>query len=529
MVLSDVTEAAGIAFVHDGGHSAARHMPETMGSGLAWLDYDGDGWWDLYLVQSGPLPPAGRAAAANRLFRNRGAGADGRVTFEDVTARSATGDRSYGQGATAADIDGDGDADLYLTSFGADVLLVNQGDGTFRERAAELGLGLGDWSSSAALADLEGDGDLDLYVTRYLRYRPDHGRFCGDPTTGVREYCNVQVFAGIDDRLYRQRADGSFVDITSGSGLAAGGRGLGVVWTDLDGDLRPDLYVANDLTPNRLYRNRGDGTFEDLSLVSGTAYNREGKSEAGMGVAAADLDGDGLPELLVTNFDIESNTLYGNRGGLLFDEATVESGFGLPSFDRLGFGIVMADLDSDGDLDAYVANGHVFARPKRDGMERAQQDLLLLGDGEGHFRPRALPALAAPGVGRGAAAADYDRDGDPDVAVQNNGEAPKLLRNDANPDRWLGVELRGRRRNREAVGARVALTTVRPGGSLRSQVRRVKAGQSYQSSADRRQLFGWPAAEELRELEVVWPSGCVTRVWTPRQRRYLRLQEPDCS
>ncbi len=533
VVLTPVTERAGIAFHHDGGLSPQRHMPETMGSGLAWLDYDGDGRWDLYLVQSGPWPASTSeeetARPSNRLYRNLGDG-----TFEDVTVRAGAGETSYGQGVVAADIDGDGDSDLYLTNYGPDVLLENLGDGTFADRTADLGLGLDGWSSSAALADAEGDGDLDLYVARYLEYDPAHGRFCGDRATEEREYCNVQMFPGVDDRFYRQRDDGTFLDATSEAGLAAGGRGLGVVWTDLDDDGRSDLYVANDLTPNVLYKNRGDGTFEDVSLFSGAAYNREGKREAGMGVAAGDVDGDGLPELLVSNFDVETNTLYTNRGDLFFDDATVESGFGLPSVHRLGFGLVLADFDSDGDLDAYVANGHVFARPKRDGVERAQDDLLLLGDGHGHFLQQPLLSLSGPRVGRGAAVADYDSDGDVDLAVQNNTGPALLLRNDGiakdgAAGRWLGVELHGRRRNSEAVGARVTLKTGRPGGALRRQVRWVMAGQSYQSSADRRQLFGWPAAEKLHELEVAWPSGCVTRVSASPERRYLHLREPDCS
>ncbi len=530
VVLTPAAEAAGVHFRHNPGVSERRHLPETMGSGLAWLDYDGDGRPDLYLVQSGPFPPDGSAAAANRLLRNRGPDSGGKITFEDVTDRAGAGDRSYGQGVTAADVDGDGDLDLYLTNYGPDVLLENRGDGTFEDRTAAAGLGdAGGWSSSAALADVDGDGDLDLYVSRYVNYDPAHRHQCG--RAGRPDYCNVILFAGIRDLLYRQRADGSFEDVTSEAGLTSAGRGLGVVWTDLDGDRLPDLYVANDLDPNRLYRNLGVGAggqirLVDVSLISGAAFNREGKAEAGMGVAVGDLDGDGLPELAVTNFDVETNTLYRNLGELMFDDVSAAAGFALPSFNLLGFGIALADFDGDGDLDAYLANGHVFEHPRRENTGHAQADLLLLNDGHGRFREQRLPGEAK--IGRGSALADYDGDGDPDIAVQNNRGPAELWRNDSAFGRWIGVELDGRGRNTQAVGARVRLVTARPGaeaGEQRSQVRWVIAGKSYQSSADRRLLLAWPADERALELEVLWPSGRVTRLLRPPEDRYLLVRE----
>ncbi|MEE8523093.1 MAG: FG-GAP-like repeat-containing protein, partial [Thermoanaerobaculia bacterium] len=328
-ILTDVTREAGISFRHDPGTSPDRHLPETMGSGLAWLDYDGDGWLDLYLVQSGPFPPDGSAAAGNRLYRNQG---DGR--FVDRTDAAGAGHRCYGQGVLAADFDGDGDTDLYLTCFGPDVLLDNRGSGrsgipAFADVTRDRGLGADGWTSSAAAADADGDGDLDLYVTRYVGYGPERGRFCGDTVTGEPDYCNVNFFAGDDDLLYLQDDDGRFREVTTTAGIDhPAGRGLGVVWTDLDGDLRPDLYVANDLEFNRLYRNAGGGTFEDVSMLSGAAFSREGKGEASMGVDVADLDGDGLPEILLTHFDVETNTLDRNLGGLQFDDASATSGFG---------------------------------------------------------------------------------------------------------------------------------------------------------------------------------------------------------
>lgn len=496
-----------------------------MGAGLAWLDYDADGWQDVYL-QSGPFPPDG--SAGSRLFRNRGPGTAGVVTFEDrtdaalddrVAGDRVAGDHCYSQGALAGDFDGDGDPDLYLTCYGHDVLLDNRGDGTFVDATAERGLGAAGWSSSAALADAEGDGDLDLYVTGYVAYDPDHCHFCGRPG-GERDYCNVILFPGEADVLYLQNAAGVFEESTVSAGISSPwGRGLGVIWSDLDGDRRPDLYVANDLDPNRLYHNLGDGRFEDVSMISGAAFDREGKAEAGIGLAAADLDRDGLSELLVTNFDVETNTLYRNLGDLQFDDVSAAAGFGLPSFNLLGFGFAVADFDLDGVLDAYVANGHVFERPRRTSTSRAQRDLLLLGDGHGNFREQ--PLAGEPAVGRGAAAADWDGDGDPDLAVQLNGGEPLLLRNDGMAQRWLGVELRGLGRNSQAIGARVTLVT----GSDR-RTRWVMAGRSYQSAADRRLLFSWREDEEARELEVTWPSGRVMRFVRPPKDRYVRLFEP---
>jgi hypothetical protein len=517
---------AGLSFRHDPGKSDARHLPETMGSGLAWLDYDGDGWQDLYVVQSGVFPPAGSdtsARGADRLFRNRGDG-----TFEDVTARARIADRGYGQGATAADVDGDGDTDLYLTDFGQDTLLVNRGDGTFEDASARSGLNAGGWSSSAAFADADGDGDLDLYVARYVKYDPDSGLFCGDFASGRRDYCDISLFEGETDLFYRNRGDGTFEDATAAAGFSsANGRGLGVLFTDLDGDRRPDVYVANDETPNLLFHNLGGGRFEDVSLFSGAAVDAAGKAQAGMGLAAGDFDGDGDPEITVTNFDAEVNSFYKNLGDLQFEDASASSGFGPPSYNLLGFGIVAADLDLDGDLDAYVANGHVFEHPKWDSVLYAQPDLILAGDGRGRFENRscALPP-GPPQVGRGLAAGDYDSDGRPDLAMQNSGGPLELLRNETEGAAWVGVVLEGKTPNTAAVGAKVTLVSSAGGiGDNRRQVRWSMAGDSYQSTSDRRLLFGLPAGEAPKELEVVWPSGRTQRIAAPPAGRYLTLTE----
>ena len=519
MTLTDVARSAGLAFTHINGATGAKHLPETMGSGIAWLDFDSDGWIDLYVVQSGSFPPDGAAASANRLYRNRGDG-----TFEDVTQRSGVGDRGYGQGVVAGDVNGDGHTDLFVCNFGRDALYLNRGDGTFENATARAGVALEGWSSSAAFADADGDGDLDLYVARYLEYDPGAALYCGLPDTDERRYCDPSLFRGASNRFYRNRGDGTFEDATAAAGLQdPGGKSLGVLFTDLDGDGWPELYVANDLTFNNLYRNRGNGTFEDVSLLSGTAVNREGKVEAGMGLAVGDLDGDGDPDLVKSNFDVELNTFYQNLGALMFEDVSARSGFGPPSFNLLGFGIVLADLDRDGDLDAYVANGHILDKPLRESVTHAQRGLLLLGDGKGHFREqRCGPAFERAEVGRGLAVADYDNDGDPDLAILNNGGPLQLLRNDGAGGQWLGLRLRGRAPNTGAVGARVNLTT-----DTGRQVRWRLAGDSYQSSSDPRVLFGLPRSDRVRTLEIVWPHGTPTVLEKVALGAYTTVAQDD--
>ncbi len=533
--LRDVAGRSGLTFVLDRGTSPERHLAETMGAGVAWLDYDGDGWQDLYVVQSGHFPPDGGPRSTNRLYRNLGPGPDGVVRFEDVTGRSGVGDRGYGQGVTAADADGDGAPDLYVTNYGPDVFYRNRGDGTFEDSTAAAGLGLDGWSSSAAFADADGDGDLDLYVSRYVVYPPGQGLVCRDPDSGEPRYCDPAMFSGATDRFYRNRGDGTFEDATAAAGLSgADGRGLGVLFSDLDGDGDPDLYVANDETLNFLFANRGDGTFEDLSLLSGTAVNMDGKPEAGMGVVAADFDGDGDPDLAVTNFDVETNSYYENLGDLQFADRSAPSGFGVPSFNFLGFGMVTADLDGDGNLDVYTANGHIYERPRRAETTFAQRDLILLGDGHGRFIELRCPVLEeAPHVGRGLAQADFDRDGDPDLALLNNDGPLQLFASDLPgfAGGAVAVRLHAGGADREAIGARVTLRTeaTARGGAGAGEVRRTRwitAGDSYQSSSDKEVLYAVPPGERVRAVEVAWPKGCgggTERIEDPPAGRELQL------
>ncbi len=517
-----------VGFVHDRGARGARHLPETMGAGLAAFDWDGDGWLDLYFVQSGPFPPGGTPAAPSALYRQEAPWVFRRVALGAAPA-------GYGQGVLAADFDGDGDQDLLVTSFGPTTLLENRGDGSLVP-APLPAAPFAEWGSSMAAADGDGDGDLDVYVTEYLDYDPLAPRFCGDAAAGLRDYCDPSLFDGLSDRYLRNEGGLRFRDAAAESGLAeAGGRGLGVVFTDLDGDRRPELFVANDLTINLLFHNQGGGRFVDRSLESGAAVSAQGRAQAGMGVQAADLDHDGDADLLVTNFDVETNSFFRNDGGLFFEHVSAPSGFGLPSFNLLGFGIVVADLDLDGALDVLVANGHIFERPGRDNTRYRQPPLLLVGDGSGRFSQAHCEALAAhPGVGRGAVAADLDLDGDQDVVLSNNGEAPTFLENTslehdapivrrakapAEP-RWLAVELVGRPPNRDGIGAVVALHS-----GERRQVRAVAAGTSYQSSEPRRVTFGVEDASFARELRITWPSGGTQRLVAPPLGVMLRVIE----
>lgn len=548
----DVAAAAGLSFVHESGASGGLHLPETMGAGAAWIDFDGDGWLDVYLVQSGPFPPRAGESSVDRLFRNLGPDAAGKIRFEPVDA--GTLPRRYGQGVVAADVDGDRDVDLLVSHYGPSVLVRNLGDGAFAvpeplpAASAEGGANALPWGSSMALADADGDGDLDLYVSRYVDYDPDHGLVCRRDGPGSEpEVCDPSLFLGQHDRYYLNRGDGKFEDATAAAGLGgADGKGLGAVFTDLDGDGFPDLYVANDLTLNLLFRNRGDGTFEDQSLLSGAAVNRHGRPEAGMGLAVGDFDLDGDPDLVVTNFDVETNTLYRNdstAGGFQFEDTSAVSGFGQPSFNLLGFGIVAEDFDRDGLLDVYVADGHIFTTPSRDNTSYRQRNLLLRGTGPAGRRQfeevRCDWTDRDPLVSRGAAVGDYDNDGDGDLLVTANDGPPRLWRNDtersdaAAPEGagWLGVELRGRSPNTQAVGT-VATLFDRPG---KPAMRRwVVRGDSYQSSSAHRLRWARAAPEiaadvaapdGLHRLDLRWPSGARTRIVDPPAGVYLVVEE----
>jgi hypothetical protein len=517
----DITDRAGVDEVHDPGATGEKWVPETMGAGVAVLDADGDGWMDLYLVQSGPLFGDRSRAPGNRLFRNRGDG-----TFADITEQAGVGDTGYGQGAVAADVNGDGAVDLYVANYGPNVLYVNNGDGTFTDVSAAAGVDDPRWSTSAAFFDADGDTDLDLYVANYVEFSLETHRVCGDPESGRVSYCHPDVYPSSPDALYVNRGDGTFTDATERAGIVdLDGKGLGVVAADLDNDGLTDLYVANDSTPNFLFANRGDGTFDEVGLYRGAAFNGAGQTQAGMGVDAGDVDGDGWLDLIVTHLSMEDNALYlGGPGGYRY--GTGAAGLYGPSLPVLGFGCAFFDLDADGDLDLVVANGDVVDNIDqfRAGASWAQPDQVFVNDGAGRFDllpPELAGDLSEPRVGRGLAVADVDNDGRQDLVVTHNRGRARLYRNAGGGGRWLGIALDGTGGNRAGIGARVH---VRAGGM--STFREVRAGSSYASSNDPRLVFGLGEADGA-DVSVRWPNGDVTEHAGLEADRYHLLAHPD--
>jgi hypothetical protein len=449
------------------------------------------------------------APTGDRLFRNRRDG-----TFEDASDSSGISRlaRGYGQGIAVGDVENDGDPDLFLTRFGAYQLLLNQGDGTFTDATAAAGLdGPRDWPTSAAFADLDSDGDLDLYVAHYLEWDPQHPRPCRHPETSAYTYCAPLVLPARADHLFRND-QGRFVDVTSEAGIVdTDGRGLGVVACDLDDDGRVDLYVANDATANFLFRNTGKLRFEELGAPAGVAGNAAGGYQGSMGIACGDTNGDGRPDLAVTNLYGECTTLYRNLGGLLFADQTDAAGLTRPTRFQLGFGLAFLDANNDGHLDLAQANGHV--NDYRPAYPYAMPAQLLLGGEGGRFVDRSADsgtAWTTPRVGRGLTVGDLDNDGDADAVLVPLDAPVALLRNPSRGTHWLTLSLEGRGSNRDAVGARVTLT-----GGGRPQTAWRIGGGSYQSAGDSRLHFGLGAADRVEALEIRWPSGATTRHAVP--------------
>jgi hypothetical protein len=476
-----------------------------MGSGAVIFDYNNDGWPDIFLVNGGSFAdPAIASRALHRLYRNNRDG-----TFSDVTSASGIRPSGYGMGACSADYDNDGLADLYITAVGANSLYRNLGAGRFADVTAETHTESRAWSSSCAFGDIDNDGYVDLYVANYLEFSTGNNKYCGDPVAQVRQYCDPNVYSGVPDVLYRNNGDGTFTDISREAGISLkSGKGLGVVFTDYDGDGRPDIYVANDLTPNFLFHNKGVGVFEEVAVWAGAAVGGNGRPLSGMGVDAGDVDGDGLPEIFVTNMDRETHTLYKNLGRGLFADATFESGVGAATLPFVGWGLALADFDNDADLDAAIADGAVLDNVSyfRDGASYPQRNLLLQNNGAGRFTDvglRSGPGFALQKVSRGLAVGDLDDDGDLDMLVNNNGETADLLRNDnGNRNNALLVRTIGSKSNRDGIGARLKLYI---GGKVLA--RDVKAGSSYMGQNDLRVHFGLAQAERAERLEIAWPSG----------------------
>ncbi|HEV8375066.1 MAG TPA: CRTAC1 family protein [Candidatus Polarisedimenticolia bacterium] len=503
-VFTESAAAMGVRFRHVAGRTPEKNMIETMGSGVCFLDYDGDGDADLFFVQSGPVPGASGTRTGHVLYRN-----DGKGRFTDVSAAAGVAGTGYGMGCAAADFDNDGDQDLYVTQFGPNLLYRNNGNGTFSEGGGKAGVAYPLWSTSAAFADYDADGRLDLFVANYVDFAMNNNKWCGDSIRKIRAYCHPDAYEGVPDVLYHNNGDGTFTDVTKKAGLTERwGKGLGAVFSDLDDDGDLDLYVAKDSVPNALYRNNGNGTFTDVTLDSGTGYSEDGKPEAGMGTDAGDYDGDGRFDLFVVHLSGEVNELYRNLGGLRFEVATYPAGIAEVGVLWVGFGTNFFDYDNDGDLDLYVANGHIVDNIPlfNDALSYAQRDFLLENTGTGRFKDvgRKHGAYFSKAfVGRGMALADIDADGDLDVVVSNNDQAAVLLRNDGgNAKHYLRLRLRGTRSNRDGIGAKVIVTA-----AGRKQVEELRSGTSYLSQNELVLHFGLGAAGRADQVEIRWPSG----------------------
>jgi enediyne biosynthesis protein E4 len=519
---SDITEAAGIRWGITRTALRGWNLVETMGGGGGFVDYDGDGRLDVYFVSYSREPQPDGRPVGDALLRNNGDG-----TFTDVTARAGIAGTMRGMGLAVGDYDNDGRPDLYVTGYGAHRLWHNQGDGTFRDATVRAGLDPPPrWGTSAAFFDYDGDGRLDLFVASYLDFDPDGKLPCD--LIDERPFCSIERFRGSSPALYHNDGNGTFSNVTTRAGLSRPeAKGLGVVAADFDGDGRVDVFQANDTAPNDLFRNRGDGTFANVALEAEVAYDPSGRALGAMGVDVDDQDGDGLLDLYVANFTNQANQLFRNGADGVFRDVARDLGLAAPSMPLSGFGARFLDYDNDGRVDLLVANGHPFAPVAKvwPGITYAERPLLFENAGNSYNEVAGDrgSALARPYVGRGLATGDYDDDGDTDVLLLCVGEPPRLLRNDGgNRGSWIGVGLVGTSGNRDAVGARVTVTA---GGRSRTKVR--AGGTSYLSASDPRLLFGLGEAPTVEQVEVRWPGGRVERFGALAARRYVTLKEGD--
>ncbi len=520
VVFTDVTEPAGIRFTHNTGAFGAKYMPETFGSGALWLDADGDGWQDLLLVNGTAWPERNDAGTHAALYRN-----DRDGTFTDITRGSGLDVPLYGLGGAAADFDNDGHVDVYLTVLGPNRLFKGAGDGTFTDVTEAAGVGDPGFSTAALWFDYDEDGHLDLFVGNYVHWSPEIDLFCS-LTGDTKSYCTPESYQGQSGTLYRNRGDSTFEDVTTAAGLRApSAKALGAVMLDFNGDGWMDLFVANDTQPDQLFENRGDGTFEDIGVLAGVAFSDTGVARAGMGVDAVDYDGSGRADLVIGHFSTEMMALYHNEGNGLFIDEGPRSAIGRSTLLTLTFGCFFFDFDLDGWPDIFAANGHVA-----DDVERvqarityAQPPQLFRNDGGRRFEEVTAPdtALGVPQVGRGAAYADFDRDGDLDVLVTANGGSPRLLRNDGgNENHVLRIRTVGTASNRDGIGARIDVTA---GGATRWQV--VKTGSSYLSQSEMPVTFGLGDRTRADAVEVTWPSGRVDRIGAVPADRMVTIEE----
>ena len=521
VIFTDITSTAGIIFEHNNGRSGKKYLPETLGSGCAFLDYNNDDWPDIFLVNSKPWNPTPEEKVTSKLYRNNQDG-----TFTDVTAGAGLDIEMYALGVAAGDYDNDGHQDLYVTAIEGDRLFRNEGNGTFTDTTKNAGISNAGFGTSAAWFDYDKDGNLDIFIGNYVQWTPENDLWCtldGD----AKSYCTPESYDGLASRLYRNIGSGKFEDVTEKAGVYdQAGKALGIAIFDFNQDGWPDIFQANDTQPNRLYRNNSDGTFTDLGLTAGVAFAEDGKARGAMGVDAADYDRSGRPHLLIGNFSNEMLSLYHNEGTGLFVDDAPSSAVGRESLLALSFGSFFFDYDLDSHLDIFTANGHLEedinrVQPK---VSYKQAPLLFRNTGGGGFElanDKAGEDLIRPIVGRGAAYADYDRDGDLDVLVTTNNGPAKLLRNDGgNANSYLRLKLVGSASNRSAIGA-----VVRVRGASGEQWRPVHSGSSYCSQSELPLTFGLGSDLMVDQLEVEWPSGKQQQFEKVESNQFLKIFE----
>jgi len=520
VTFTDATAAAGIRFTHNAGKAGKKYLPETLGSGGAFFDADGDGWLDIYLVNSKDWTPRGRKSLP-ALYRN-----DKNGKFTNITAGSGLDLEIYGMGVAIADYDNDGRQDLYVTALEGDRLFHNEGAGKFRDVTKASGITNASFGASAAWLDYDKDGRVDLFVANYVQWRVQDDLWCSlDGVT--KSYCTPESYKGTSSKLFRNLGGGKFEDATAKAGVDdATSKSLGIAVFDYNSDGWSDLFVANDTQPNKLYRNDKNGRFTDIGLSAGVAFDESGVARGAMGVDAADYDGSGRPSLIVGNFSNQMLGLYHNEGsGLFVDEAPMSS-VGRASLLTLAFGAFFFDYDLDSRLDIFVANGHIEEEIERvqPRVKYAEPPLLFRNVGRGRFEavtPSLGPAINKPIVARGAAYGDYDRDGDLDILVTTNAGPAYLYRNDGgNQNNWLTVRTVGTKSNRDGIGAVVRIEA--PGGKQWSHVR---SGSSYCSQSDLALTFGLGADRTVAAVEIEWPSGAKQRLTNVAANQGLVVEE----
>jgi hypothetical protein len=517
-------EKSGIRWTHTAAKSAARYLPETTGPGCAFLDYDNDGWMDIYLVNSGkcdfydPNPPL-----RNALYRNNRDG-----TFTDVTEKARVPGGGYGQGVAVGDYDGDGLPDIYVTQYGRSILYHNNGDGTFTDVTEKAGVAAPGWSSSAVWFDYDNDGKLDLFVCQFVEFSKTLNKSCGPGEEGKHGYCIPRLYNSMPSWLFHNNGDGTFTDVSKSSEISSVmGKAWGVVATDLNNDGWMDLFVSNDTAPNFVFMNRGKGRFEEIGTAAGVAYSTEGRARSGMGLDSADFNQDGFMDLFVANIDMERFAIYQNNHDETFDDQAGPTGIGMATRLMSGWGLKFFDYDNDGCLDLFLANGNPDDIIESIHAQVKYQEPLLLFHNEGKkFRDvsaQSGPVFAKPLSARGMAIGDFDNDGAVDVLVAVNDGAPVLLRNAIGAqNHWLGINLVGTKSNPDAVGARITYQA----GDLKQQRMKVGGG-SFLSAHDPRIVLGIGKRTKVDWLEIKWPqpSGRVERIADLPVDRYITIVE----